>query len=65
MYAFLDTLYSLRIADLESERKVTFEEGQKFAAQNNLIFLEASAKDGTGVDDVITITLKVLTDRHS
>lgn len=51
MYAFLNT-FTHGIADLESDRKVTFEEGQKFAAQNNLIFLEASAKDGTGVDEV-------------
>jgi Ras-related protein Rab-6A len=33
--------------DLENERKVTFEEGQKFADQNNFIFQEVSAKDGT------------------
>ena len=33
--------------DLEKERKVTFEEGQKFADQNNFIFQEVSAKDGT------------------
>lgn len=38
--------------DLESDRKVSYEEGRAFAAQNNLIFLEASAKDGVGVDEV-------------
>lgn len=38
--------------DLESDRKVSFEEGRNFAAQNNLIFLETSAKDGVGVDEV-------------
>ena len=32
--------------DLENERKVTFEEGQKFANANNFIFHEVSAKTG-------------------
>ena len=32
--------------DLESERKVTFEEGKKFAEENKFIFQEVSAKNG-------------------
>ena len=33
--------------DLEKERKVTYEEGKKFAEKNNYIFQEVSAKTGT------------------
>ena len=32
--------------DLESERKISYEEGKKFAEENNFIFQEVSAKTG-------------------
>ena len=36
--------------DLEKERKVTFEEGQKFADENKFIFQEVSAKNGNNFE---------------
>jgi hypothetical protein len=44
--------FLIQKGDLNAERKVTFEEGKNFASQNNLIFIETSAKDGVGVDEV-------------
>lgn len=35
--------------DMENERRVDFEEGKEYAEQQNLIFLEASAKSGENV----------------
>ncbi|MCQ2815743.1 MAG: Rab family GTPase [archaeon] len=37
--------------DLEDKRAVTYEEGQKLADDNGLIFLETSAKDNTNVSE--------------
>lgn len=34
-------------------RTVTFEEGEKFASENGLIFLETSAKTALNVEEVI------------
>jgi len=36
-------------SDLASKRAVSFEEGQKFADENGLIFLETSAKTANHV----------------
>ena len=36
--------------DLENERKVSFDEGKKFAEEKNIIFGEVSAKTGDGFD---------------
>ncbi|CAG9310748.1 unnamed protein product [Blepharisma stoltei] len=38
--------------DREEERKVLFEEGQKFANDHQMIYLETSAKTGWNVDNV-------------
>ena len=37
-------------ADLNEQRKVTFEEGQQMAKNNNMLFFETSAKSGLNVD---------------
>ena len=37
--------------DLNSERVVTFEEGQEFANTHHMLFIEVSAKTGTHVED--------------
>jgi len=39
-------------SDLEEKRQVSFEEAQNLARQNNLLFLETSAKTGDNVEDV-------------
>ena len=39
-------------SDLEGRRIVSFEEGQKFADDNNLLFFEASAKNGNNIQEI-------------
>ena len=39
--------------DLESNRAVSKEEGQKFAEDNGLLFFETSAQDGTNIEELI------------
>ena len=43
--------------DLENERKVSFEEGQKFADGNKYIFQEVSAKNGKNVEKFFEVQL--------
>ena len=43
--------------DLENERKVTFEEGKKYADENKYIFQEVSAKSGTNVEKFFEVQL--------
>ena len=43
--------------DLENERKVTFEEGKKFADDNKYIFQEVSAKSGKNVETFFGVQL--------
>ena len=43
--------------DLENERKVTFEEGKKFANDNNFIFQEVSAKNGKNFETLFETQL--------
>ena len=39
-------------SDLEHRRAVSFKEGEQFAKENGLIFLETSAKTAANVEDV-------------
>ncbi|CAH1766288.1 14652_t:CDS:10 [Entrophospora sp. SA101] len=41
--------------DLETKRAVSYEEGEKFARQNNLFFIEASAKTAENVEKAFNI----------
>jgi Ras-related protein Rab-6A len=43
--------------DLENERKVTFEEGKKFAEENNFIFQEVSAKTGKNFETLFEVQI--------
>ncbi|KAI8079830.1 ras family-domain-containing protein [Halteromyces radiatus] len=43
-------------SDLESKRQVSREEGEKFAKDNNLFFLEASAKSADNVEEAFVKT---------
>ena len=38
--------------DLEDKREVSFEEGEKFAKENNMMFLETSAKNGDNIENI-------------
>lgn len=49
--------------DLESKRAVTREEGEKFAAENNLIFMETSAKTAANVEEAFINTAKQIYDK--
>ena len=40
--------------DLEDQRNVSKEEGQKFADDNGLLFFETSAQDGTNIEELFT-----------
>jgi Ras-related protein Rab-2A len=51
--------------DLDARRQVSTEEGERFAKENNLIFMETSAKTAFNVEEV-TISIESLTlYRHS
>jgi Ras-related protein Rab-14 len=44
--------------DLEAQRDVTFEEAKQFADENGLMFVEASAKTGDGVEEAFLETAR-------
>jgi hypothetical protein len=43
---------SYAVSDLESKRAVSREEGEQFARENGLIFMETSAKTAANVEEV-------------
>ena len=49
--------------DLEGRRAVSYEEGEKFAADNNLLLFETSAKDGNNISEIFTETATNLVDK--
>ncbi|KAJ5072890.1 ras-related protein rab-37 [Anaeramoeba ignava] len=59
-YAGEDIVISLigNKCDLEKSRKISKEKGETFARNNNLLFMETSAKEGTNVDLIFIETLK-------
>lgn len=50
------------IYEIIDKRKITKEQGEAFAKENNLLFFETSARKGTQVDDVI---LKIFVEKSS
>ncbi len=46
--------------DLDARRQVSFEEGERFAKENGLIFTETSAKTAFNVEEVIFHCLIIL-----
>jgi Ras-related protein Rab-2A len=48
--------------DLEKNRQISYEEGARFAKQNNLIFMETSAKTGKNVENVFYTSAKLIWD---
>ena len=50
-------------SDLESRRNVSYEEGQRFARDNNLLFMESSAKTGNNVENAFLGCSKSILDK--
>eukprot|EP01061_Rhynchopus_euleeides_P042042 TRINITY_DN73454_c0_g1_i1.p2 TRINITY_DN73454_c0_g1~~TRINITY_DN73454_c0_g1_i1.p2 ORF type:complete len:208 (+),score=82.20 TRINITY_DN73454_c0_g1_i1:88-711(+) len=46
--------------DLEAKRQVSKEEGEKFAKENGLVFMETSAKTAHGVDEAFVSTARMI-----
>jgi len=46
--------------DMEGERQVSYEEGERFARENDLIFLETSAKTAYNVEDAFQKTAQLI-----
>mmetsp|Transcript_52882 Transcript_52882/g.60752 ORF Transcript_52882/g.60752 Transcript_52882/m.60752 type:complete len:214 (+) Transcript_52882:35-676(+) len=46
--------------DMEAERAVSYEEGEKFAKENGLIFLETSAKTALNVEEAFMRTAQMI-----
>ena len=49
--------------DLEGKRAVSYEEGKNFADENNLLFYETSAKDGTNIQECFNESTTLLVDK--
>ncbi|KAK4530984.1 hypothetical protein CCYA_CCYA06G1841 [Cyanidiococcus yangmingshanensis] len=51
--------------DLEERRQVSYEEGETFARDHGLLFIETSAKTGTNVSDAFAIAAEAVLERIS
>jgi Ras-related protein Rab-2A len=49
--------------DLERQRAVSYEEGEKFAKDHNIAFMECSAKSATNVDQAFKLTAMRIFDK--
>ena len=49
--------------DLEEQRQVKYEEGKRLAEENNLLFLETSAKTAENVQECFTISAERILDQ--
>ena len=49
--------------DLQGKRGVSYDEGEKFANDNNLLFFETSAKDGININEAFTMATTNLVDK--
>ena len=46
--------------DLEEQREVSFEEGNKFAKDNNMLFFETSAKNGDNIENIFYNSAEII-----
>ena len=49
--------------DLEEKREVSFDEGQNFAEQNNMLFFETSAKSGDNIENIFYESAELVSKR--
>ncbi|PRP89454.1 hypothetical protein PROFUN_01317 [Planoprotostelium fungivorum] len=50
-------------SDLDHKRAVTYEEGEQFARENNLIFIETSAKTASNVEEAFIKTARMINEK--
>ena len=50
-------------SDLEGRRAVSYEEGKKFAEDNQIMFFETSAKDGSNITEIFNESANCLVDK--
>ena len=48
--------------DLEEQREVNYEEGEKFAQENNIHFNESSAKENININEIFEECTKIICD---
>ena len=46
--------------DLEEQREVSFEEGNNFAKENNMLFFETSAKNGDNIENIFYNSAEII-----
>ena len=49
--------------DLESERQISYEEGESFAQKNNMFFFETSAKTGINIENLFMKSVETINER--
>ena len=50
--------------DLEEKRKVTFQEGKKFANKNEMLFIEASSKENINVEEAFYLLTEEMINKN-
>ena len=50
-------------SDLEGKRVISYEEGKNFADENNLLFFETSAKNGSNIQECFNQSASILVDK--
>lgn len=56
----VSNVFLLYLSDLESRREVKKEEGEAFAREHGLIFMETSAKTASNVEEVTLLNTGIL-----
>lgn len=59
----INAIWKLSIFYVNQRRKVSYEEGAKFAKDNDLIFMEVSAKTAYQVEDAFKKNAEMLLDK--
>ena len=49
--------------DLEDKRQVSYEDGKKFAEENDMLFFETSAKEGNNIQEIFSESVSILVEK--